>query len=328
MTSTLSLAERLSGLDDTALHDLVRARGLARARIEDFFDLADALLEPPSVQHALAPLPRPVLAALAAVAQAAGDTAEPVDAERVSSVLHDWGSVDASPTALRDALHALVTSFLAEPVDGGIALYPGVAARFGSWAESAGTTGAKLAASGKPAALATVPDVDPRFVNRLAAERAFVAAGTVAEFVYELEREPARELQKGGLALPDTRRIASALGIEPASVPIVHWLARQCGLVVREGSLWLPTDTADEWTDLSTPERWARLATAWLGSVPADIRPLMVERAHASWGRRCVATHAGGIRRPTHRSVVWSMRSRRTPNSWASRRARRRARRA
>jgi hypothetical protein len=284
MTSTLSLAERLSGLGDAALHDLVQARGLGRARIEDFFDLADALLEPPSVQHALAPLPRPVLAVLAAVVHATGDSVAPVDAHPVAPVLREWNAEDASPAAVRENLHSLVESYLAELVDGCLALYPGVAARFGSWAEAEGSTGPKLAASGKPAALASVPDVDPRFVNRLAAERAFVAAGTVAEFVYELEREPARELQKGGLALPDTRRIASALGVEPASVPIVHWLARECGLVVREGPVWLPTDAAEAWSDLTTPERWARLAGAWLASVPPDIRPLMVERAHAAWG--------------------------------------------
>lgn len=284
MTSTLSLAERLSGLDDAALLDLVHGRALGRSRVEDFFDLADALLEPTSVQHALAPLPRPVLATLAAVVDAAGDSGTPVDTENVTSLLLAWGSAHAEAAAVPEQLRNLVAAFLAEPVDGGIALYPGVAARFLTWAESEGSTGPKLAASSKPAALATVPDVDPRFVNRLAAERAFVAAGTVAEFVYELEREPARELQKGGIALPDTRRIASALGIEATSVPIVHWLARECGLVVREGALWLPTDEAETWSELTTPQRWSRLAGAWLESVPPDIRPLMIERAHAAWG--------------------------------------------
>jgi hypothetical protein len=280
MTSTLSLAERLGGLDDESLRDLIRVRGLGRARIEDFFDLADALLEPPSVQHAFAPLPRPVLATLAAVVEHGGDATP----EQTASVLRVWGTTDASPTSARTHLESLVAAFLAETTDSGYALYPGVAARFSSWADGDGLPGRKLAASGKPAALATVPDVDRRFVDRLAAERAFVAAGAVAEFVYELEREPARELQKGGLALPDTRRIASALGIESDDVPIVHWLADSSGLVSREGAVWLPTDTAEAWVTLPTAERWARLAATWLESVPEDIHPLMVERAHAAWG--------------------------------------------
>jgi hypothetical protein len=177
-----------------------------------------------------------------------------------------------------------VAAYLAERTADGVALYPGVAARFQAWAEGERMPGRKLAASGKPAALASVPDVDRRFVDRLAAERAFVAAGAVAEFVYELEREPARELQKGGLALPDTRRIASALGIEVDDVATVHWLAERSGLVSRDGVVWLSTDAAEAWAGLSTPARWARLAATWLDSVPTDIRPLMIERAHASWG--------------------------------------------
>jgi hypothetical protein len=280
MTSILSLAERLGGLEDDGLRDLIHARGLARVRIEDFFDLADAMLEPPSVQHALAPLPRPVLATLGAVVESGG-AATP---EQAAALLHDWGTADASPTVARSHLDALVAAFLAEITDSGYVLYPGIAARFSAWADGDGAPGRKLAAAGQPAALATVPDVDRRFVDRLAAERAFASAVAVAEFVYELEREPARELQKGGLALPDTRRIASALGIEPGEIPIVHWLAQSSGLISREGVMWLPTDTADGWVTLPTAERWARLAATWLESVPHDIRPLMIERAHAAWG--------------------------------------------
>jgi hypothetical protein len=280
MTSTLTLASRLGGLDDANLHDLIRARGIGRARIEDFFDLADALLEPPSVQHALAPLARPTLAVLAAIAEF-GETA---DARKVVDLLHEWGDADVSPESVTAAFDSLVDVFLAERIGTVVAIYPAVAARFASWMEAEGLSGHKLAAPGKPAALAAVPGIDRRFVDKLSAERAFIAAGAVAEFVYELEREPARELQKGGLALPDTRRVASALGIEAESVPTVHWLAVGCGLVVREGAVWLPTDAAEKWAQLGTPERWAALAVAWLDSVPVDIRQLMVERTHAAWG--------------------------------------------
>lgn len=280
MTSTLSLAGRLGELDDARLHDLIESRGLARSRVEDFFDLSDALLEPPSVQHALAPLPRPVLAAAAALVDAGGEAT----AEQVVQRLGEWGSADASLENARRHLGALVDVFLAEDSEATFALYPGVAARLTAWADNEGITGRKLAQSGGPAALASVPDVDRRFVDRLSAERAFVAAGAVAELVYELEREPARELQKGGLALPDTRRIASALGIEVEEVAIVHWLAHSTGLISREGAIWLPTDAAEGWATDATPERWSRLAATWLDSVPADIRPLMIERAHAAWG--------------------------------------------
>ncbi|WP_022900737.1 helicase-associated domain-containing protein [Humibacter albus] len=280
MTSTLTLAERLGSLTDAELHDLIDSRALGRSRAEDFFDLADALLEPYSVQRALSPLDRPTLATLAAVIDAGGTA----DADQVAKHLAAWGDADASASDADARLDALVAAFLAERTSPQVALYPGIASRFEAWLEGDGLSGARLAASGKPAALASVPDVERRFVDRLAAERAFVAAGAVAEFVYELEREPARELQKGGLALPDTRRLATALGIEPLQVATVHWFARGTGLVAREGSVWLPTTDAEAWASLSTPGRWARLAATWLESVPEDIRPLMVERAHAAWG--------------------------------------------
>ena len=280
MTSTLTLAERLGRLDDETLRDLIRTRGLGRARVEDFFDLADALLEPPSVLHALAPLPRPTLAVLAALV----DGGEAMTPQHVVRCLSEWGAQDAAAEAVQASLDILVAAFLAEQVGDGAAVYPAVATRFQSWADGDGLSGRKLASSGQPAALATVLDVDRRFVDRLAAERAFVAAGAVAEFVYELGREPARELQKGGLALPDTRRVASALGIEADAVPVVHWLARNSGLVAREGAVWLPTDAAESWAELTTSERWARLAATWLESVPEDIHPLMVERAQSAWG--------------------------------------------
>ncbi|WP_434318197.1 hypothetical protein [Leifsonia sp. P73] len=55
MTTTLALAARLRALPDDKLTSLLRARPVRRAGVSDFFDLAEALLDPESVQRALAP---------------------------------------------------------------------------------------------------------------------------------------------------------------------------------------------------------------------------------------------------------------------------------
>ena len=64
----LVLAGQLSELSDAALAELLEAREVQLSGIRDYFDLAEALLEPASIQHALGRLDRPTLAALAAVA--------------------------------------------------------------------------------------------------------------------------------------------------------------------------------------------------------------------------------------------------------------------
>src|SRR5438874_993585 len=80
-----------------------------------------------------------------------------------------------------------------------------------------------------PPSLAPVPDTERRFTDRLGAERAFEAAAGVSELLAELSREGARELQKGGLALPATKRVAGALSIDVEAVPTVVSVAARAG---------------------------------------------------------------------------------------------------
>ena len=62
--TALAFAGHLRSLSDDDLVRLLSARELRENGIKDFFDLADALLDPASVQQALAHLDRPTLAAL------------------------------------------------------------------------------------------------------------------------------------------------------------------------------------------------------------------------------------------------------------------------
>lgn len=271
MTDTFQLAARLRSLDDDALVELIRARRVLGANgsgsgIRDYFDLADALSDPDSVQRALAALDRRTLAALAALGDAAGpgdETTSGPDRERL------------------DAASAL---FLVAPHGGRFALYDSVRAQLASWPERGLPSAAELRTERPPAALALVSGTESRFTDRLASEHGFTIVTQVAQVIAELERAPARELQRGGLALPDAKRIAAALAATLDEVATVVSIAERAGLIALEDNSWLPTRRGRSWQAEPTPQRWGVLAGSWLAALPAEVRALLSDRAHAEWG--------------------------------------------
>ncbi|AYG02788.1 helicase-associated domain-containing protein [Gryllotalpicola protaetiae] len=265
MTSTLTLASRLAALDDEALRRIIAQRLPLRPKIDDFFDLAEALLEHPAVQHALTGLDRPTLATLASL----------TNGQRVDEA-------DASTAA---HLATLAGRALIEETESGWVPYEAVRERLAAWPHEGLPSAQQLLTETPPTALAAV-DTDARpTTDQLASERAFQSVTAFAEMFGELEREPARELQKGGLSLPDGRRLAAAMAVDADAVPVAVWLSELAGLVARDGSLWLTTDAAEEWLTGTTAERWQALAATWLEAVPPSIRHLLGGRTHQPWGR-------------------------------------------
>ena len=246
-------------------------------RVRDYFDLADALLEGASIQHALAGLDRMTLAALAAV-PAEGTTTDAV-AEATAPLLGDAAA----------AASALLTAYELALVDrDGTAWlgYGPVLDQFTAWPSLGLPDPRDLGADVAPATLAPVSTVDARFVDHVASERAFDSTNAVAALLAELQREPARELARGGIALPETKRLATAMSLELEQVAPVVDIAARAGLAQIEAGAWMPTELARDWLLESNSERWARLAGAWFLRLPADIRQLLASRARAVWGER------------------------------------------
>ncbi len=266
MTSTLSLASRLATLDDESLEALIARRLPLRPKIDDFFDLAEALLDHPAVQHALTVLDRPALALLATLA--------------TDGPLEDGTDADAAAH-----LEALGERALIERTGTGWAIYDAVRERLLAWPHEGLPSPAQLLTELPPAALAPLPVIEGPTTDQLASERAFHSVTAFAELLGELDREPARELQKGGLSLPDGRRLAAAMSIDADAVPVAMWLSELAGLVARDGSQWLTTDAAERWLGGSTAERWRSLAATWLEAVQPSIRELLQTRTHQPWGR-------------------------------------------
>jgi hypothetical protein len=284
MTDALVLAARLRALDDDVLAGLIRDRRLDARRIDDLFDLADALLSPDAVAGILEQLDRVALAVLA-VASAEGATARrvPLDAVR-SSIARRSGDDPIDADVLAEAARRAVCTLLADLDDGGLTTHPEVAAALASWPHEGRPGTDDLAHLAPPAPLAAVPRVDAHDVDRRSGESAFRSVVAVAALVDELTREPARELSRGGMSLPDARRLSAALAVDLDDVPVLLSVADRAGLVARSGRTWSATDAAAAWSGRPTAERWRSLAASWLAELSPTTRVILADRADAEWG--------------------------------------------
>ena len=283
-SAALALADRLRTLGDAELIAVLRARSVREQGINDFFDLADKLLEPGSISDALATLPRPTLTSLAVIAELSAGVAEGSGILNLTEVDARLSALGATPVNTPAHIATAVALALAEePEPGSVIVYGPVSDVIVSW-PSVGLPSASELAQHHPAALEAVSDLDPEVVDARAAESAFAVTTAIGELLAELEREPARELSRGGLALPDSRRVASATGCDIDAVPTLMGVARTAGLVALEGGLWLTTDAAAPWMLLPTIDRWAFIAGSWLDGVVPEMRELLSSRAHAPWG--------------------------------------------
>lgn len=311
MSNTLSLATRLQAMSDVALASVLTARSLNPNGIKDFFDLAEAFLSPVSVQQMLTRLDRQTLAALAAIGELTHDVPEnpTVSAADVAALLATRARSAAGPnlaalgtadahlpeidtadsalsavTSVAERTAAATALLLAEENSGRFFIYDTVFQQLRSWPAFGLPSLAELAVADAPAALERVPDVDHRFIDRLGAERAFAATTAITQLLVDIERDPARELAKGGVALPDSKRLANAMAVDLESVAVHITVAAKCGLIVREVGFWMISERGASWLLRSTGERWGDLAASWFDRLPADIRTLLGERTQSLWG--------------------------------------------
>lgn len=276
-TSTLSLASWLRDLGDDDLISVLTRREVRDVRVRDFFDLADALLDASSIQRALAGLDRGTLAVLASVPVAGATT------EQVAAVVAE---LVPAPAAVARNLEAAYSLALLDRDGEAWRGYTPVLEQFSSWKAQGLPDVDALISEPAPPTLSPVAPADARFIDHAASEHAFNATNAVAALLAELQREPARELARGGIALPETKRLAGAMSLSLDEVPSIVAIAARAELAVLDGGSWMATDLAREWLLRSNAERWARLAGAWFARLPDDIRELLASRARATWGDR------------------------------------------
>ncbi|MBX3098608.1 MAG: helicase-associated domain-containing protein [Salinibacterium sp.] len=279
--TALAFAGHLRSLSDTELVALLGARELREAGIKDFFDLADALLDPTSIQQALSRLDRPTLAVIATLGELG--TASVTDA---AAHLKSAGADEAALAALPVHLAAAANLALTVKRDGMFTVPLAVGQQLVEWPELDLPSRQELISDPPPTPLAAVSQVDARFTDTVAAERAFGTTTAIVELVSELQHESARELARGGIALPDSKRLAASMNVDIDDVGVLLEIASRAGLAALESGRWMPTAASGEWLLDSSGDRWAALAGAWLDRLPSDIRSILGRSARASWGER------------------------------------------
>lgn len=258
-------------MDDEQLRELVTRRQVRSAGIRDWFDLAEALLDRASVQQALEGLTRPVLAVLAGASELARGGGAPTAAaiaERIGS----------TPDAVAEHAQTAIADGLLGEESGRYAPWDAVIDQLAAW-PSFGLPGIdELIWTPVPLTIIEGPRPDQPRIDAIAADRAWQLGERLVQLCLELQSEPARRLARGGLALPETRRLATATGVGQDELGELVRLAELAGLIADSSTRLRAADAATEWIALPAPERWLRLASGWLGSLSAPARQLLAER--------------------------------------------------
>ncbi|GGZ95435.1 helicase-associated domain-containing protein [Streptomyces echinoruber] len=109
----------------------------------------------------------------------------------------------------------------------------------------------------------------PRVVDATAAGQAHTALATVEELLDDWDAGGPAVLRAGGLSVRDLKRTAVALDVPEPQAAFWVELAYAAGLLASDGEAderYAPTPAYDEWREQPAPQRWARLAEAWLAA--------------------------------------------------------------
>lgn len=237
-----TLATWLASLDDDALADVFRRRGVSPAASwRDFFDAAEALLDPASIDRALARLDRRELTAL--VTASAGDVA--------AQTVVDWGLARPggevyAPVDERIALLSR-TAGLADASAGNAS------------AESEGSRGGRAAASASETASA--------------AERIFTASASLADVLLAALHVPLTRTGAGAVSAADRKRLTEmgAIGA-PEDLDDLIAAGEAAELLTPIGRELVVTAAGEQWLDGGTVARWTAIAEGYRRHLPAGLR--------------------------------------------------------
>jgi len=274
--AALLLAAQLRALDDSQLLGLLRSRVVRSNSVSDFFDLADALQQTTSLERVLRTLDRPTLATLAVVA----DTSS-LNADDLAVALERFGS---DPVAVQSRLDKLVGHALLIYREGRYSAPTGVTDHLAGWPFDDLPTTGELLETAPPSTLTSVEPSERASLDRIAAENAFATTNEVTELLNQLRTNPVRDLARGGVSLPDSKRLAAAMSVPLDKIAGLVDIAERAGLVATTNTQWMPTANATEWISRSADERWLQLATAWHDGIPDEIRTILADRTHSYWG--------------------------------------------
>ena len=273
--TTLVLATRLHELRDDELISALEARTFRAHGVVDFFDLADALLAPHSVQEVLRPLDRITLSVWITLARSSKELSATEIAESLTAYP---ATRTIKSTDVTTSLNILMSSLLAYQNKTGYRAHTDT-----NMIRDILDPDPVLKVA-PPRVLEPVIQVEQRFIDRRAAERAAHGVIAVSGLLAALEIEPARQLHKGGLSLPAVKRLAETLTLDHDSITLTVQLAARSKLISLDDGYWRPTETARLWLQESVESRWQQLVVSWCATLPRSLRELHTKRSLPAWG--------------------------------------------
>jgi hypothetical protein len=221
------LALALRSSDDTALGVLVHERALSLADFKDFFDLAQAILQPKS---------KAMLAAAATKTQLAGaislSSEEKVSKEQIELLAKDFLIWSEKEPIVFDWLQEQLAQ---NPRTSTLAVVDDV-----------------------------LPPADQDSIDRDCGIHAFEAMQAITELIFDFDQNLVREVSKASMGLPDIKRLCAHLGKPKEYVRAIFELAKLAGLIALADKRFQPTDLADSWIAATQKSRWEILVRAWL----------------------------------------------------------------
>ncbi|MFM7029633.1 MAG: helicase-associated domain-containing protein [Micrococcales bacterium] len=246
MSDLLNLATDLKARDDAQLVRLLEGRGHVGSP-KDFFDLAQALINPKSIMASLCTLTVGEVRALSHLASL--NTAHPgIDAVAATQIPGPW----------IEALHA---RGLAYKTASGVRALDSVI-------ELATPLIASLRLSGPehPTEPLLAEDVNPSELGQ-AAIAAFQTQQGVYELLLDAEANQLKHTGKTGFGVSDVKRMAAHLNLDNGQVRALYRLAAQLNLLQLIGETWWFTPAARSFVASSILDRWRALSKQWLASL-------------------------------------------------------------
>lgn len=240
-THARPLAVWLAAAPDSQLAALFEARGVRPdASWSDFFDAAEALLDPASLERMLPQLTRDEAAALRRAVEAEGDVTQTSEhaSDGAMASLIALALLRPDGTPQPPVVDAVVSRELPTAVAGPIGAAP----------------------ASEPAAAH-------------AAERAFTSVAALADVLLMTRETPLALLTSGNVAAGDKRRLSDA-GLPVDIVDELVVLALDAAVVAVEDRRLRVTSDGERWLRLSSAERWAQIAEAFRSALPRGVRSL------------------------------------------------------
>lgn len=216
MSELRHLVEALRGLSDDSLRRLVKTRLVALGSVEDFYALAEILNHPKSYATQIGSLSKQQLAIISKIA--------------------------AGENVPKGALSPLLELQLVYQTDSGPKVFSSLLEQLN-----------QHRAFTRPLFIVTEDEVeaDVSEINRDAGLVAFETIQALTEIVFDVEKHLIREVGKGGVGLPDIKRLATALAKPNDYAKRMFSLASRLGLttiqdgrhrLTPEANLWLESD--------------------------------------------------------------------------------------